>query len=106
MAKYLQRGLGEVYGREVEEYNNRDTIRETLEEMASSPQPEEPPAEETAQEEKLELIPGETLIGVISDGNVSGEYRERIEEARYRSTGRACLSMVPARSACFRDTRR
>ena len=79
MAKYLQRGLGEVYGREVEEYNNRDTIRETLEEMASSPQPEEPPAEETAQEEKLELIPGETLIGVISDGNVSGEYRERIE---------------------------
>ena len=79
MAKYLQRGLGEVYGREVEEYNNRDTIRETLEEMASSPQPEEPPAEETAQEEKLELVPGETLIGVISDGNVSGEYRERIE---------------------------
>ena len=79
MAKYLQRGLGEVYGREVEEYNNRDTIRETLEEMASSPQPEETPAEETAQEEKLELVPGETLIGVISDGNVSGEYRERIE---------------------------
>ncbi len=79
MAKYLQRGLGEVYGREVEEYNNRDTIRETLEEMASSPQPEEPSAEETAQEEKLELVPGETLIGVISDGNVSGEYRERIE---------------------------
>ena len=80
MAKYLQRGLGEVYGREVEEYNNRDTIRETLEEMASSPQSEEPHEEEVKQQEdKLELIPGETLIGVISNGNVEGEYREKIE---------------------------